>query len=77
MIEEVVHKTGGSVRLVCETLGVARSSFYHATQETATQAADAGVGALCARAAVRGAVLNVRTNSSGLEDGTADSGAGT
>jgi glutamate formiminotransferase/formiminotetrahydrofolate cyclodeaminase len=29
---------------------------------------DAGVGALCARAAVRGAALNVRINSSGLED---------
>jgi glutamate formiminotransferase/formiminotetrahydrofolate cyclodeaminase len=31
---------------------------------------DAGVGALCARAAVRGAALNVRINSSGLEDKT-------
>ena len=41
-----MHKTGGSVRLVCETLGVARSSFYHAAPETATQAADAEVGAL-------------------------------
>ncbi|MCH7667497.1 MAG: glutamate formimidoyltransferase [Acidobacteria bacterium] len=29
---------------------------------------DAGVGALCARAAVRGAYLNVEINSSGLED---------
>lgn len=29
---------------------------------------DAGVGALCARAAVRGAYLNVKINSSGLED---------
>ena len=29
---------------------------------------DAGVGALCARAAVRGAALNVRINSSGLKD---------
>ncbi|MGB5891411.1 MAG: glutamate formimidoyltransferase [Thermoanaerobaculia bacterium] len=32
---------------------------------------DAGVGALCARAAVRGAALNVRTNSSGLNDKSA------
>lgn len=29
---------------------------------------DAGVGALCARAAVRGAALNVKINASGLED---------
>ena len=29
---------------------------------------DAGVGALCARAAVRGAWLNVRTNLAGLSD---------
>lgn len=29
---------------------------------------DAGVGALCARAAVRGAYLNVRTNTAGLDD---------
>jgi glutamate formiminotransferase/formiminotetrahydrofolate cyclodeaminase len=31
-------------------------------------ASDAGVGALCARTAVRGAWLNVRTNVSGLKD---------
>jgi glutamate formiminotransferase/formiminotetrahydrofolate cyclodeaminase len=29
---------------------------------------DAGVGALCARAAVRGAGLNVRINAAGLDD---------
>ena len=29
---------------------------------------DAGVGALCARTAVRGAWLNVRTNVGGLQD---------
>ena len=29
---------------------------------------DAGVGALCARAAVRGAFLNVRINAAGMED---------
>jgi glutamate formiminotransferase/formiminotetrahydrofolate cyclodeaminase len=34
----------------------------------AASASDAGVGALCARAAVRGAWLNVRTNVSGLRD---------
>jgi glutamate formiminotransferase/formiminotetrahydrofolate cyclodeaminase len=31
-------------------------------------ASDAGVGVLCARAAVRGAWLNVRTNASGVKD---------
>ena len=31
-------------------------------------ASDAGVGAICARAAVRGAWLNVRTNASGVKD---------
>lgn len=29
---------------------------------------DAGVGALCARTAVRGALLNVKINAAGLED---------
>ncbi|TDI30828.1 MAG: glutamate formimidoyltransferase [Acidobacteria bacterium] len=33
-----------------------------------SSASDAGVGALCARAAVRGAFLNVRINAAGLED---------
>jgi glutamate formiminotransferase/formiminotetrahydrofolate cyclodeaminase len=34
-------------------------------------ASDAGVGALCARAAVRGAWLNVKTNASGIKDKSA------
>jgi glutamate formiminotransferase/formiminotetrahydrofolate cyclodeaminase len=34
----------------------------------ASSASDAGVGALCARAAVRGAYLNVLTNASSLTD---------
>ena len=33
-----------------------------------SSASDAGVGALCARAAVRGAYLNVCINAGGLED---------
>ncbi|HEX9729494.1 MAG TPA: glutamate formimidoyltransferase [Gemmatimonadales bacterium] len=33
-----------------------------------SSASDAGVGALCARAAIRGAYLNVRTNAAGLKD---------
>jgi glutamate formiminotransferase/formiminotetrahydrofolate cyclodeaminase len=31
-------------------------------------ASDAGVGALCVRAAVRGAWLNVKTNAGGIKD---------
>ncbi len=31
-------------------------------------ASDAGVGAICARGAIRGAWLNVRTNASGVKD---------
>ena len=34
----------------------------------AASASDAGVGALCARAAVRGAALNVRINAKDLQD---------
>jgi glutamate formiminotransferase/formiminotetrahydrofolate cyclodeaminase len=37
-------------------------------------ASDAGVGAICARAAVRGAWLNVRTNVAGVKDRTAIEG---
>lgn len=37
-------------------------------------ASDAGVGALCARAAVRGAWLNVRTNASGIQNQRAIAG---
>lgn len=39
-----------------------------AEQGNPASASDAGVGALCTRAAVRGAWLNVRTNASGLKD---------
>ncbi|MDB6172155.1 MAG: hypothetical protein JWL59_1466, partial [Chthoniobacteraceae bacterium] len=46
MIEEIAQKTGGSIRKVCEVLGEARSSFYHAATLTATQLADARVGDL-------------------------------
>jgi transposase InsO family protein len=46
MIALVVQQTGGSIRQVCTVLGGARSSFYHATLPTATQAADAGLGEL-------------------------------
>lgn len=46
MIEEIAQKTGGSIRKVCEVLGEARSSFYHAATSTATQVADARGGDL-------------------------------
>jgi putative transposase len=46
MIQMVVLKTGGSVRKVCAVLGEARSSFYHASAPTATQAGDIGLGDL-------------------------------
>jgi putative transposase len=46
MIEHIAKQTGGSIRKVCEALGEARSSFYHASKPTATQVADIGVGEL-------------------------------
>ena len=39
-----------------------------AEQGNPASASDAGVGALCTRAAIRGAWLNVRTNASGVKD---------
>ena len=39
MIQLVARKTGASVRKVCEVLGEARSSFYHAGTPTVTQVA--------------------------------------
>jgi glutamate formiminotransferase/formiminotetrahydrofolate cyclodeaminase len=39
-----------------------------AEQGNPASASDAGVGALCTRAAIRGAWLNVRTNASGIKD---------
>jgi len=39
MILTVAQKTGASIRKVCEVLGEARSSFYHAAAPTATQVA--------------------------------------
>ena len=45
MIAHLAQETGGSVRQVCAALGWPRSSFYHAAGPTATQAADARIGA--------------------------------
>ena len=46
MIQLVARKTGASVRKVCEVLGEARSSFYHADTPTVTQVADTQIGDL-------------------------------
>ena len=45
-----------------------------AEQGNPASASDAGVGALCARAAVRGAWLNVRTNAGSIKDQRAIAG---
>lgn len=41
MIEHLQRQTGASVREICSTLGLARSSFYHAARATANAAEDA------------------------------------
>ncbi len=46
MIQLVARKTGASVRKVCEVLGEARSSFYHAGTPTETQVADTHISDL-------------------------------
>jgi transposase InsO family protein len=46
MIALLAQKTGASIRLVCSTLGLPRSSFYHAATPTKTQLADAALGEL-------------------------------
>jgi putative transposase len=44
MILEVQEKTGGSLRQICRTLQLSRSSFYCAEKLTATQTADQEIG---------------------------------
>jgi putative transposase len=46
MILQIHQKTGASIRRVCRTLGVARSSFYHAGQPSQTQLDDLWIGEL-------------------------------
>lgn len=46
MIQEIAQATGGSVRRVCLVLGQARSSYYHASEPTATALGDAVIGEL-------------------------------
>jgi transposase InsO family protein len=46
MILSIQQKTGGSIRKICAVLSVPRSSYYHACQETLTQAYDRRFGEL-------------------------------
>jgi glutamate formiminotransferase/formiminotetrahydrofolate cyclodeaminase len=63
-------KRAMEVPLAIAEVALASMAMIKAMAESGNPASvsDAGVGALCARAAVRGAALNVRINSSGLED---------
>jgi transposase InsO family protein len=44
MIHDIAKSTGHSVRSICETLQVPRSSYYHAAQPTERQCSDAKLG---------------------------------
>jgi putative transposase len=44
MIEYIRHATGSTIRRICVTLEVPRSSYYHAAEPTATQLSDQGIG---------------------------------
>ena len=46
MITKIRQKTGGSIRQVCLTLGLPRSSFYLAAEMSETQVADNEIGEL-------------------------------
>ena len=56
------------MRRVAETLPLIQAMVETGNPASAS---DAGVGALCARAAIRGAWLNVRTNVAGMKDRSA------
>lgn len=62
----------GALQVPWQVMQTAYRSFdlirAMADQGNPASASDAGVGALCARAAVRGAWLNVRTNASGIKN---------
>ena len=44
MIARIVRDTGAGVRRVCATLGLPRSTYYHAAAPTASQCEDAQIG---------------------------------
>lgn len=46
MIEQIVQRTGGSVRRVCAVLGQARSSFYHAAKPSSSEVSNERIGEL-------------------------------
>jgi glutamate formiminotransferase/formiminotetrahydrofolate cyclodeaminase len=62
----------GALEVPWHVMRVSHSAFdlLHAMAEQGNpaSASDAGVGALCVRAAVRGAWLNVRTNAGGIRN---------
>lgn len=68
-IQEATRRAMEVPLLIAET-ALTSMEMIKTMAETGNPASvsDAGVGALCARAAVRGSALNVRINSSGLED---------
>jgi len=49
----------------CESFEIIKAMVREGNPNSVT---DAGVGALCARTAVKGAFLNIRINSAGLDD---------
>ena len=68
----------GALRVPFQVMQTAFSAFplirAMTEQGNPASASDAGVGALCTRAAVRGAWLNVRTNAGGVKDKVAIEG---
>ena len=44
MIEYIRQATGCTIRRICVTLEVPRSSYYHAAEPTATQLSDQEIG---------------------------------
>ena len=44
MIQLLCKRTGASIRTVCKTMELARSSYYHSTKETPSQKADRNIG---------------------------------
>ena len=70
--QAIQEATKFAIQAPFKTLEFAFQSFdllkIMAQEGNPASASDAGVGALCARAAVHGALLNVQTNISGLED---------
>jgi hypothetical protein len=43
MIQLLCKRTGASIRTVCQTMELARSSYYHSTKETPSQKADRNI----------------------------------